>query len=54
VLCEGMSHGFPAILIPQLREDSSEFQTTNEEESWIGKRFFKLLFEKVVRRKKIL
>ena len=31
-----MSHGFPAILIPQLREDCSEFKINKEEESWIG------------------
>ena len=35
-ICEGMSHGFPAIVIPQLREQCSEFKMTKDEESWIG------------------
>jgi len=43
VLCEGMSHGFPAIVIPQLREDCSEFKITKEEESWIGDNFTNIL-----------
>jgi len=43
-LSEGMSHGFPAIVIPQLREACSEFKITKEELSWIGDFFLLPLF----------
>jgi hypothetical protein len=39
-ICYGMNTGYPAIMTPQLREDCSEFEITEDQESWIGKMFF--------------
>jgi len=38
--CYGLSGGFPAILVPQLREPCSEFQIDIHQESWIGENKF--------------
>jgi hypothetical protein len=32
-----MNTGYPAIVTPQLREGCSEFEITEDQESWIGK-----------------
>ena len=39
-ICYGMNTGYPAIMTPQLREDCSEFEITEDQESWIGKMLF--------------
>jgi hypothetical protein len=35
--CDGLTNGYSAILLPQLRANSSGFEADEEVESWIGK-----------------
>jgi hypothetical protein len=36
-VCNGLSSGYSAVLLPQLRANSSGFEMDEEAESWIGK-----------------
>jgi len=36
-VCNGLTSGYSAILLPQLRANSSDFEADEEVESWIGK-----------------
>jgi len=36
-MCDGLTCGYSAILLPQLRANSSGFEADEEFESWIGK-----------------
>jgi hypothetical protein len=36
-VCNGLTSGYSAILLPQLRANSSGFEADEEVESWIGK-----------------
>lgn len=36
-ICNGLTSGYSAILLPQLRANSSGFEADEEVESWIGK-----------------
>jgi len=36
-ICNGLTSGYSAILLPQLRTNSSGFEVDEEVESWIGK-----------------
>jgi hypothetical protein len=37
-ICNGLTSGYSAILLPQIRANSSGFEADEEVESWIGKR----------------
>jgi hypothetical protein len=41
-ICDGLTNGYPAILRPQLRANSSSFEVDEEVDSWIGKSIYLL------------
>jgi hypothetical protein len=36
-ICNGLTSGYSAVLLPQLRANNSGFEINEEAESWIGK-----------------